>query len=257
MMSHRDSKSTFKGFTLIEILVVVAIIALLAAIMFPVFARARENARKSSCLSNLKQISLGWMMYTQDYDEMAPIADYYSADGNIEYGWDFTLNYLNGATSPGLLNPYIKNGQINNCPSFYGNTNGRPYTGYAYNTSYIGGEYDWTAGKFRDSASLAQIEDPVDTAIFADAAYWATDFSDPSKQYIAGLNYLRSPLGDTYKAGTVDFRHNGTANVAYADGHVKSTTRCFIPVAGHEEFGYLSADDSAYCTNKSSCTPPE
>src|SRR5690606_14073104 len=63
-----------RGFTLIELLVVIAIIAILAAILFPVFARARENARRTSCLSNLKQIGLGVMQYVQDYDEMYPRA---------------------------------------------------------------------------------------------------------------------------------------------------------------------------------------
>ena len=64
--SHHPEKS---GFTLIELLVVIAIIAILAAMLFPVFARARENARRSSCQSNLKQIGLGLLQYSQDYDE--------------------------------------------------------------------------------------------------------------------------------------------------------------------------------------------
>lgn len=68
-----------KAFTLIELLVVIAIIAILAAILFPVFARARENARRSSCLSNLKQIGLGAMMYIQDYDERYPQAYWYKS----------------------------------------------------------------------------------------------------------------------------------------------------------------------------------
>jgi prepilin-type N-terminal cleavage/methylation domain-containing protein len=61
-----------KGFTLIELLVVIAIIAILAAILFPVFARAREKARQTSCVSNLKQVALASLMYTQDYDECPP-----------------------------------------------------------------------------------------------------------------------------------------------------------------------------------------
>src|ERR1051325_9917038 len=77
MMSHlglsRRSHGTSRfGFTLIELLVVIAIIAILAAILFPVFAQARESARMSSCLSNLKQIGTGTMMYIQDYDEKYP-----------------------------------------------------------------------------------------------------------------------------------------------------------------------------------------
>lgn len=67
-------KQNRTAFTLIELLVVISIIAVLAAILFPVFARARENARRASCMSNLKQIGLGFMMYTQDYDEMMPPA---------------------------------------------------------------------------------------------------------------------------------------------------------------------------------------
>src|SRR5437868_1670323 len=68
----RAGRRQAKGFTLIELLVVIAIIALLAAILFPVFSRVRENARRSSCLSNLKQIMLGAIQYTQDYDERYP-----------------------------------------------------------------------------------------------------------------------------------------------------------------------------------------
>jgi len=93
-----------RGFTLIELLVVIAIIAILAAILFPVFARAREKARQSSCLSNVKQIALGMLQYAQDYDERLVLAAMYYASPNY-YTWMY------------LLQPYVKNIQVFTCPS--------------------------------------------------------------------------------------------------------------------------------------------
>lgn len=105
-MSHQAVKS--KGFTLIELLVVIAIIAILAAILFPVFARARENARRSSCMSNLKQQGLGVMQYTQDYDEKYPAAYYYKDNNNSTGG------YMHWS---GMIRPYVKSDQLFVCPS--------------------------------------------------------------------------------------------------------------------------------------------
>ena len=98
MFQHQNKKFR-SGFTLIELLVVIAIIAILAAILFPVFARARENARRSSCQSNLKQIALGITQYVQDYDERYPNMDATSG------GWAATTQ------------PYLKSEQIFQCPS--------------------------------------------------------------------------------------------------------------------------------------------
>lgn len=98
-----------KAFTLIELLVVIAIIALLAAILFPVFARARENARRSSCQSNMKQIGLGMLQYVQDYDENLPSPVYGSTSTTpvqqAYYRWQDAIF------------PYVKNEQIFRCPS--------------------------------------------------------------------------------------------------------------------------------------------
>jgi prepilin-type N-terminal cleavage/methylation domain-containing protein/prepilin-type processing-associated H-X9-DG protein len=99
-------KGAKSAFTLIELLVVIAIIAILAAILFPVFARARENARRASCMSNLKQISLGVMQYTQDYDERMP-SNYVkltSSGSQIRWWAD-------------LIQPYVKSYQVFVCPS--------------------------------------------------------------------------------------------------------------------------------------------
>ena len=98
-----DVLSPKRGFTLIELLVVIAIIAMLAAILFPVFGRARENARRSSCQSNMKQIGLGFEQYKNDYDGF--IVGSQVAVGTVVYAW------------PTLIHPYIKSEQVFVCPS--------------------------------------------------------------------------------------------------------------------------------------------
>ena len=183
------------GFTLIELLVVIAIIAILAAILFPVFAKAREKARQTSCLSNIKQIGLASMQYCQDYDEM-------------------TVPKYIGNQSPGyngcwwwLLAPYEKNTQINKCPSsqlqpMYHYTNG-----YAINDN-------------ADATSLAVFQQPSTLTIFMDGGggyyySWNGTRSSTSQAYIPG-----QPNSAT---GTKEdpLRHNGGCNFSYVDGHAK------------------------------------
>src|SRR5690554_4144515 len=104
-LSHKKVRKS--AFTLIELLVVIAIIAILAAILFPVFARARENARRASCMSNLKQIGLGFMQYIQDYDERLPYGKLEDVNGDAigETYWHVSVQ------------PYLKSNQILRCPS--------------------------------------------------------------------------------------------------------------------------------------------
>src|SRR6476619_7472770 len=98
--------AVIRGFTLIELLVVIAIIAILAAILFPVFAQAREAARKTTCISNNRQISTAVMMYVQDYDEtMVPFFRPAGGPTGARIGWS------------GLVQPYCKNWDLFRCPN--------------------------------------------------------------------------------------------------------------------------------------------
>jgi prepilin-type N-terminal cleavage/methylation domain-containing protein/prepilin-type processing-associated H-X9-DG protein len=103
-----------RGFTLIELLVVIAIIAILAAILFPVFAKAREKARQTSCLSNTKQLGIGLMSYAQDYDETYPFCYRYLNDGGVWGAGGGAGGYEHWSA---CIDPYVKSTQLFVCPS--------------------------------------------------------------------------------------------------------------------------------------------
>ena len=178
-----------KGFTLIEILVVIAIIALLAAILFPVFARARENARRSSCQSNLKQVGLGVLQYAQDYDEVM-VPAWLEGDCSAGQGWQPTKSTGFSCNSGSATNfkwmdmiyPYVKSEQIFNCPSAprsiprYTQASSTNYGHYTANLGYrSSGDTKnppfsyYTAGTTSGALSvpikLAQIQAPVTTVL--------------------------------------------------------------------------------------------
>ena len=192
-----------KGFTLIELLVVIAIIAILAAILFPVFARAREKARQSSCLSNTKQIMLAVLQYAQDYDEMYPYAS--------SWGDPAARTYWTTA-----LDPYIRNTQILRCPSTQSSPNG-----YGWNYRNFG--YMRAAGGFsyNPGRSLADVHQPADTILLGD--------NPDSGSYGAASLFIYGPQQyDPSGAATNDpslsnvaRRHNGGGNYAFCDGHSK------------------------------------
>jgi prepilin-type N-terminal cleavage/methylation domain-containing protein/prepilin-type processing-associated H-X9-DG protein len=195
-----------RGFTLIELLVVIAIIAILAAILFPVFARARENARRASCMSNLKQINLGWLQYTQDYDEKLPHYNHSSIAGS-QGGWAF------------VLQPYIKSAQVLQCPSeATGPTDigGSGYTDYNINLflSWIGAN-----GAYGDVNSLAALTQPALTVNIFDYT------STAGTSWFTGVKGANCSSGCTPGFATLylepGMRHLDGQNYAFTDGHVK------------------------------------
>lgn len=211
-----------KGFTLIELLVVIAIIAILAAILFPVFARARENARRSSCSSNLKQLGLAFMQYTQDYDESYP--GYYNSTTEPAPGG----NWVPGVWYwPQILYPYHKSNQVFVCPSGVGAMSNAPVGGH------YGANLLITTNVAAGVASLKQsaLSGPAGTYLAAD---WGNIIMHPA--YAPGPDYTNfylpgsgklggmpaSPdISSVYQGDYQNGRHLEGINIAFADGHVK------------------------------------
>lgn len=219
------------GFTLIELLVVIAIIALLAAILFPVFARARENARKSSCANNMKQIGLAMAQYTQDFDEMFPYG-LNSPAGRRGIGW------------AGMLRPYTKSAQLFSCPN--DRPKGTPQPGatamsYSFNRFVAAtnlSELDNVSKRVMNAEALvgynvvlsndSEVGDYKSPTDFGDNLAW---LDNANADQCCGTSYNGVPSGyatgryrdgaGTNIAATNKGRHLDGANFLLVDGHVK------------------------------------
>ena len=186
-----------RGFTLIELLVVIAIIAILAAILFPVFARAREKARQTSCLSNMKQIATASMMYAQDYDETYALTA-------LDCRGHFSATYTMWQE---MLQPYVKNWQILMCPSrkvagFTSLLTGESIPNVISNAYAINQNFGYRSGPI----AMANVEQPAQIIFATESSYYATR---PFWWTYGTGYYLLAPA------------HNDGLNAAFVDGHAK------------------------------------
>ena len=214
-----------RGFTLIELLVVIAIIAILAAILFPVFAQAREAARRTACVSNMKQLSLGISMYTQDNDERLPILGVL-AEGRGRWMWQ--------------VMPYIKNRQVFTCPhtprNAYDGSQWTDRTGYGFAEHLWGNNYSTPAA---DGIALAQVAKPADTIALGDTGFdgapgWAMYRRDPRDT---------SVTSDPRPGYYAQFRHNATATRPMTDTGFNTVRQ--LPVDGMCSFAFLDGHAKA------------
>jgi prepilin-type N-terminal cleavage/methylation domain-containing protein/prepilin-type processing-associated H-X9-DG protein len=217
------------GFTLIELLVVIAIVSLLAALLFAAFGRVRENARKTNCASNMKQLQMAVGIYMQPYDETMPLrfADFEPANNSFdpgigEKGWAQALQ------------PFIKNTQVFACPS-ENNSNvtddpATSFTDYAYNAalSYVSPSIG--------PRTLADIKQPELTILFIESTPGNAANSLPTNLGGTGVLTGANAVSNARLA-----RHAGGSNIAFVDGHVK-----FYPAVSDTESDKIYAPNTRF-----------
>jgi prepilin-type N-terminal cleavage/methylation domain-containing protein/prepilin-type processing-associated H-X9-DG protein len=281
-MSHRLPTHRRPAFTLIELLVVIAIIAILAAILFPVFARARENGRRASCQSNLKQLGISFMQYMQDYDGFYVPAWIGSANPQSNVNSRTWLQYVQ---------PYIKSVQLMSCPS-EDKFPGTPYPLLAYRDSlgldtiqshygynfYLGGGPDYGGDNYGVNESFGLktepfVQNPSRVVMMTDAGsippwiagtdkqpndvptgsppeMWSRRQMEDAKgrKYTGSLTVIPgSSLVNNLGFSAPRARHLGTVNVLWADGHVKAMKPLAI---------MMGTSSTNYTTNTNSCMNP-
>ncbi len=196
-MATRD-KFGNGGFTLIELLVVIAIIAILAALLFPVFSQAKEAAKKSACLSNTNQLSLGVILYSDDYDdELMPVAD----PTNTVFWVD-------------LEEPYIKNAQVRVCPDDQGGS-----VSYGLNSLVFVDLYGLSSGPLPPLFNMGQFAYPSETVMVSELGA-KDDLVTPLHNTIKVV-VPDDQINDTFDGRPI-FRHFSRDNLGFFDGHTKA-----------------------------------
>ncbi len=221
--SSLEGRARRAAFTLIELLVVIGIIAILAAILFPVFAQAKEAAKKASCISNLKQVSLAFVMYASDHDDLLPTYTWLSAPAPAAGKAVFWYgSFLFVPSEPrvvhmqeGSIQPYMKSIPILDCSAALGIPSA--YFWDVNNPPLAYGILDWVEGSTQ-GIPLSEIESTSETILVADAA---SSYSGSSGLYLMRTEVI---FGD-YINGvrSLHARHNDAATVGWFDGHAKAS----------------------------------
>ena len=242
-------RNSHKGFTLIELLVVIAIIAILAAILFPVFAKAREKARQTACLSNTKQIGLALMQYTQDYDGYFPVqllgtwgvgstyvrvnpttgpetpAKYFVVSDGLDGG--YCMSWMDA------IYPYVKNIKVFTCPS--APEKGVPSYAYAAACGTTGRYYYPEGGSGLSPLNEGEMKNPADLIV-------SFDYNNVYSIYANGADYWGYTHFPDKRYNWYFKLHNGGLNMIFGDGHAKWIN--------NKDTEYLGTYETAWYKNK-------
>jgi prepilin-type N-terminal cleavage/methylation domain-containing protein/prepilin-type processing-associated H-X9-DG protein len=247
-----------KRFTLIELLTVIAVIALLAAILMPALQQAREKGYSANCHSNLRQLGIFFDLYCDNHDGWYPPL----TDGTRSWDYAFDpVSYLPDDDDPGLLmlgvGSAAKSNQVYACPAFTGLFNDQwasKYSGFGYN-EFLGFEYNsYSDTVLWQGVKVSQVELPSKTLLLSDCGY--INSADDTLQ---AASFLRSPLGRdgvVSTSGTASFIHLGKNNSLMTDGHVEVFSQAFIAnqsswnIVDGKRVGYLSQDNYLYDPDK-------